>query len=651
MEPGTQHGRKSLPPKQRAPDSSSEWENDITKDSRLLRGPFEAKLKLDVGLKSMSDVRETDRRKEEFMLDDRIGESEELELVKRLTEPLKRHTSDRQLHRKSGKQKGRRKRGASLEREITLLVLQNTPDVSLKKSAAFSPEELGGVGVLTTNDILSDLMVTTCDVISSVSSQSKETIRRINKTAERLAKISSHEESPEQEKSEEQVDDTSDPVDADKLVKEAQQKLLPSNASDKADIFDIPSQNADEWAAFDDCPAFDYSLLPSQTLDQNGFPVFNEQGGAANDLTARDEDTDGANLDDELRAEEEQMAAELSKEMADELERERVLQIAEALAANKTEEVTEQEMTRENSRKISEARKAMDFEADTVRKQAPDVRQRPLELVEEADRAAQQDAEKLAAVNKKNADREEQAINRLRRKEQTIARKIAKGMAGKKSREEEQVAIDSEFMRAQQQTIHDVSLDLENANQSSYKRGRSDAKLPFKLHPRSLNHTANTEAKDLKEYRDGEDDSFTSNPEANQIKSPQEKAHSRGSSPEREDSSQSEMPGDRVDSPLNGKEIKMLRQDGRHHRRKEPNSPDSSSSEASPNGKNPEEPKSPASVADFSPSSARLADRYSRARAFVKRRSEAHQPTSRPKPTWNPKPPKHYSQRGVGNQA
>ena len=238
--------------------------------------------------------------------------------MRHLTEPLaKKHLEvSGRSDRSKTKKKGRKKRGASLERMIAKMILQSsTSDVAESIPA---PNENSAGDDVTTRDILSDL-VKANDSTSAISGHSKETTPWVNTAAKATHEQSnlvgstslvSMEEEPaevmEEEEEEQELQD--------QQVEEGK----PTKKESSTDAFGFVVD--DGWTAFDDCPAFDTSFFPSNALDDAGFPISTKKE------TAKEERRSGpVDLDDDFdsEAEEEELAAELRKEMEEEIAKEK----------------------------------------------------------------------------------------------------------------------------------------------------------------------------------------------------------------------------------------------------------------------------------------------------------------------------------------
>ena len=267
---------------------------------------FSSKSELDAGLESMFAVVDPAMNNSQ----DTNELKEDLELVRHLTEPL----NAKQLEvaeRKKSKKKGKKKRGASLERMIATLVLKSS-EPEQRQVNRMTEAEFPKAESLSTKDILSDL-VKSCDAsvschgTASVSAHSsKETTRRMNTSRSRATLASASDSIPE-----ERVEALST------SPKSSTPKQLESKPA-KVDGFGFATD--DDWTAFDDFAPFDTSLFPTQALDENGFPIPVENKSLPipdnNTVKEMEQDIEDDDFDED---EEDELAAELSREMANEL--------------------------------------------------------------------------------------------------------------------------------------------------------------------------------------------------------------------------------------------------------------------------------------------------------------------------------------------
>lgn len=595
---------------------TNEGKNYIVNEPESLEQAFSAKMVFNDGNGSYIRDAKIDDGRVEIVSGGKAGHSEELELVSHLTEPRTRHgrVFDSTSRRRSSRKKGRRKRGASLEREITMLVLQNIRDTSLEKYVALSREELGENGNLSTNEILSDLVKTSA--ASSISSQSKETVRWINTTARVLEQIQSMEEHSHQEEQVETVDAILHPTDDVVAANEMHENQIEPKASDLVDASNITVvKNEKVWAAFEEW-SMNVPQLPSQVLDQNGFPVFDVE-------TTSDEDSDSFD-GDELRAEEEQLAAELSMEMASELERDRVqeLSMLEVLARKTAEEKKLREMTKVYATNMADETKTRELKGETDQQRAEEEEQQEVEN--------QEIGKELVMLEKMQMEHHQQVTSTDISEDRT--REMALGLR-----------------RAGREKFRRIPRDPD-ASVSNCGDGQNRVNTPFILRPRPSESTRTDVVLHNNEAWIIEDELSTSSSDAQQVQSVAENLKCRTSSLQIEDSLETEMPIDRVDSPSNDPETDINQNGGQMESFQCRDSPETSASDGASSGNNTNEPVSPGSVTDLNSTNGNLALRYNRAKAFVKRRSVIRHSSHYPKPTWNPKPPIHYNSRAVGEE-
>jgi hypothetical protein len=618
---------------------TSQRENDTIDELDRLERAMPAKMALDDGLRVHN--LEIDDKRSETLSESRIGQSEELELLRHLTEPRTRlgQLLDSPSRRRSHKKKVRRKRGASLEREIAKLVLQNMPDASLEKVAAVSREDLRENVNLSTNEILSDL-VKISDANSSISSQSKETVRWINTTSRILEKIQSKEELPHRDQQVGTIDPIFHQPDNVVAAKAPSEYQIESKAADMADSSNLAvAQNDTEWAPFENWPPFDVPLIPSQTLDQNGFPVF-DLDAKIDDVgtTASDDDNDTVASEERL-AEEEQLAAELSKEMAHELERDRFqeLFLIEAQARKASEEEKLREVTQAYEREMAEDNKTREFEGEIEQQRAEEEEeeQRPLEN--------QEIPEERTTVNMKQLQKEPNTSMEISGQ---TARSIERLDGDERARH---IALD--LRREAQAEFRRISQDLDFVESNS-GHSRNEVDNPFVLHPRSIKSNRTPRVWQMNETQNSEDESSICSSDFQHVLSVEEKGEHRRTFPPIEDTLEIDPRFDRVDSPSNGPERDNKQQSNQMQSIQCMDSPETTVSDATSSDNNTNEPISPASVTDLNSTNGNAARRYNRAKAFVKRRSARRQSSPHAKQaTWNPKPPQHYNSRAVLDQS
>ena len=209
-------------------------------DRYKIKVPFKSNIKGE-RIISFSSKSELDAELKSIFHDSDIGE-EELKFVRHLINPLKipeqYFETTETIHGERNTRKKKGKRGKSLEREIAQLIhkeslLSNTKDLNLIG-------DIPSNGKLSTTDILSDL----------TSLQSKKT-----------QECSDFDNSS--------IIGHSNKCQLDVMSHNGEMEAA-SNAS-SSDIFQFKKE--EEWTAFDDCPKFTISLLPTQALDKNGFPT------------------------------------------------------------------------------------------------------------------------------------------------------------------------------------------------------------------------------------------------------------------------------------------------------------------------------------------------------------------------------------------
>ena len=150
------------------------------------------------------------------------------------------------------------RRGESLEREISELISNEDlqePDFNFNENHD---------RILTTTDILSDL-IESCVGTSCHCSESRESTTNVQ--SEELNFFRKHAQSTEISNDKNLEQST--------IVGHLKNKdlvMLDSRGSFDCKIFDF-SNASDEWAAFDNCSAFDFPFEESEELDDNGFPL------------------------------------------------------------------------------------------------------------------------------------------------------------------------------------------------------------------------------------------------------------------------------------------------------------------------------------------------------------------------------------------
>mmetsp|Transcript_16871 Transcript_16871/g.27374 ORF Transcript_16871/g.27374 Transcript_16871/m.27374 type:complete len:668 (-) Transcript_16871:261-2264(-) len=622
-------------------DSCEEQKDRSSKKRTVSDRRFSSKQELDAGLLSMfQPVDESNRKNLDCVLEDTPEHKdhgrEELELVKHLTEPTRGNrskASDSTPEAKKPKKKGRKKRGASLERMIAKLIIQQTSKSEHnEKLSTITVTETSSSVKLSAKDILSDLVKSSDGSASHMSGQSKETSPWTNATRGSTTKTSSTDAIPEEEprhvSHQQAVNKTTTARDQSK--------------PERSSVFDFSLE--DEWTAFDDCPPFDKSLFPSQVLDKNGFPVVVEETTAKTDDTIdEDENSNASDIDeDDLSAEEEQMAAELSKEMAAEVERERALEIAEALARKKTEELRLLEESQEYARKMAEGNKTKVSGSEVSRKETIEKvgmieterkrdwalqagNQRWKEARLERDGENEDPADRLAKERALTERRAEEKDRREQEMAKELARRIAKEQEWKKLQE---MAL--ELARKKMGQEKSDVFEKESEEKPLTSRREIKARYPVTL-----------ESVEVAQRGELDDDDISSLPT---YYSGDSKAQSQTQTKENHIPSQSVDRAETIEPSvaIPGKKDANHGQSGRSRPCIDP--PENSSDTSGP--------RSPSSVTDLhhqtmdinGHNGLTVSPRYRRARVvFGNRQAETTTPHSRPKPTWNPKPPKHYN--------
>lgn len=569
---------------------------------------FSSKLELDAGLESMFELAVTNEtaaqdedpvssedgqeEDETLYLDDE--NDDEFNLVRHLMEPQSpTHLESHDVGaRTKFRKKGRRKRGASLERMIAKMILQTSgPGQEDSAPAAIDEPTLDSV---TAKDILSDL-VKTVDTASSFSGQSKETTPWANTSGGAVTKASSSESIPKRE----QPQPASLLSVEDRIVEETEELLMEVQEKEpvKDDFgFDID----DGWTAFDDCTPFDTLLFSSQNLDNNGFPLVRMESEAGDNRPGELE------ADEEYQAEEEELAADLIKEMEEEVAKDGVgIKKATSLRARFV---------------ASQVGKIEGTEAEEITKKVLEQQQKQREraMLEEEEKRRMAETGAIAKQRAAENERVEQDMAK------ELARRIAKEQEWGKLQEMAQ-----ELARKQQEV--EMYQELERRSQVMQSVDRAEHRRPFAF-----------EEVEVTERSDFSDDEVSSLPTTQSIDS-------------------------RSLSQFYTKEnnISFL---SRKVQRNELSPPAMKKSEVPPPASSPEtiaserkevQPNSPSSVADLNTKpvsntnqnrtmAISASQRFRQTRVVFSNRQVESSPASRPKPTWNPKPPKHYNRSTNG---
>ncbi|KAL3907797.1 MAG: hypothetical protein SGILL_008726, partial [Bacillariaceae sp.] len=607
-------------------EGSCEDKNDLSKKSAP-RPSLSSKHELDAGLDAMFEMAASESRKKpdpaasgENVEAIDPDDAAELELVRHLTEPLaKQHMEvSGRSDRSKTKKKGRKKRGASLERMIAKMILQSSTTSGQEEPVPTRSEKRSSDDV-TTKDILSDL-VKANDSTSAISGHSKETTPWVNTAAKVLQEHSNLVGSTSLTSMEE------DPAEA--MVEEEEQGANHQQQVPQEPIKESPMDAFgfavdDGWAAFDDGPAFDTSFFPSDALDANGFPVSIKKEEPADQEERRSGPVDLDDYDSE--AEEEELAAELRKEMEEEIARESTTnatlqkKVRQERSAYVASQVAKLETTAEDDDKLRLIEEEIEREQteERARKQREEERMR-----EEQYRLSRE----MATTSVDEQEKQEQNLAK------ELARRIAKEQEWGKLQEMAQEL-------ARKQMDEEKYQELER----KIKARSEDERPPFTL-----------DEVEVAERDSFSDDDVSSLPTTQSFdsRSLSQFLVKENNIPPVINELQEEMVSHTTPPPV---ELVSSQEPTE-------SSPDDEASLGTPT----EEPGSPSSVVDLDntrpnedkpvrsvhagisgPLAARARYRNTRT-VFASRQQQ--QPTesssgspSRPKPTWNPNPPRHYN--------
>jgi hypothetical protein len=602
-------------------EGSCEEGNSMKKSSTAKPG-FSSKHELDAGLDAMFEIAASENeKKQDPAASDEIvdiadpDDEAELQLVRHLMEPLNKKYLDASGHgeRSKNKKKGRKKRGASLERMIAKMILQSSQPAHEVPTPAKTERSAGDN--VTTKDILSDL-VKAADEPSILSGHSKDTTPWANSSRGANAHVLQEQPQIADSASMDPVEEVAAEDETEQQEagqKHEQNQEQPSQAHAK-DLFGFTAD--DGWMAFDDFPAFDTSLFPSDALDENGFPMSSEKVPVERRFGPVDLD------DDSVAEEQEELAAELRKEMVEEIAKE-----------SKNGHVKMKNINSSTRKKVREERSAS--VAGQVKSSENNSEEEDrLRLIEEE-------------VERKQTEeraRKQRLEERMREEQYRQSRKIAKSREEEREKQEQDMAKELARRIAKEQEwgkLHEMAqelarkqLDGENCQnfESRLKLGDYGDRRPFTLEEvevaerdcfsdddvSSLPTTQSMDSRSLSQFLIKENNtppvidkighgSFTSHP----VKSASQPVQSSTSvvSGTNQESDVAEQPTDEPSSPSSVVDL----------------------------NDNPTQ-KSPAGISG--PLAARARYRNTRA-VFANRQQTESSPTSRPKPTWNPKPPRH----------
>ncbi|KAL3914103.1 MAG: hypothetical protein SGILL_006234 [Bacillariaceae sp.] len=581
--PGASHGREE--------EGSCE---DSNATNKMLRNKtsFSSKHELDAGLESMFDMvgSPENNGKQGVPEEAQDSEDEEMQLVRHLTGPLtKEHlrASERSVQSRSRK-KGRKTRGASLERMIAKMILQSSKPGQEDPAPPTTNQDLEGN--VSTNDILSDL-VKTGETPSALSILPKETMRRVHSTTTHRTSTS-HAHVLKQ--------GSTETTELEQLKQEPEQSVQEPVKDEFGFSVD------DGWMAFDDCPPFDTSFLPD-TLDINGFPVQSKQG-----TTKELGKSDPVDLDDDFEAEEEEIAAALRKEMAEEIARESsaprwkkniVSPFGEDQSALVEGQVDDIEISAEDQDKLRVMEEEMGRQQTELRGRRDG---------EEA-RMREEQIQLSGETSESTAEQQEQQDQHSAKE---LARRIAK---------------EQEWGKLQEMAKELARRQLDEEKHQTFDRRTK--RIEARSHPFSL------EEVEVAERGEFSDDEVSSLPTTQSL----------------DGKSLSQFQIKEISSPV------TIEEDTSDSSALDATA--SISNETSSIDKESDEPSSPSSVADLdcnlvkSPTnqscvaSGSLAARarYRNTRAvFASRHMESTPGSSRTKPTWNPTPPRHYNRTNNG---
>jgi hypothetical protein len=445
---------------------------------------------------------------------------------------------------------------------------------------------------VTAKDILSDL-VRSVETASSLSGQSKETTPWTNRSQGQVSNISSAESIPE---------GGLPRVTSLSFQASENANKVPEAAERQADLREECGLADDGWAAFDDCPPFDTSLFPSHILDKNGFPMVNLE------LTTVDvhSDENVTEADDDFTADEKELAAQLIREMKDEI-------------ANDGHE------DYSNGSRIKSSLSRARFVASQVAK----IEGRDAEKISRRIELQQQGRQEEASMREQEHQRLTETAKQRGEENERVEQFMAKELARRIAKEQEWGKLQEmaeELARKQ--------LEAEKLQQNE----QTDQFQQF-LDQNVRCRPCTTEEADLPEHKKCTVDESSSLPVSHPIES---KSLSQCYTSESRSPAQSEK-AQRHQLPsatLGERE----------------SSPPASSPRKSSIEKREVQPNSPSSVVDFNSmpvrnttdpigSTATIATQRFRQTmvVFSNRQTKCSPPATRPKPTWNPKPPKHYN--------